>query len=149
MKKIITPIILLAAAAMLTACLDEPDCIRKTTNFVNLKFYDLDNNQPDTITIAALSVVGSDSILVSGQNVVSLRLPLRPDQNSTTFIFDSELGEDTLVFTYKINARLVSEECGIETIYSNLAYAQNDFDSINVVNKILIEDITEDVKIYN
>lgn len=140
---------LLLGAVLLNACLDEPDCISKTTNFVNLKFYNLENNTADTITVNALNVLGSDSTLVAEQDIVQVRLPLKPDQKQSTFIFDSELGIDTLILSYQASARLVSEDCGIETVYANLDYIRNDFDSINVVNKVLIEDVTEDVKIYN
>lgn len=109
----------------------------------------MENNSADTITVNALTVLGSDSTLVAEQDIVQVRLPLKPDQKQSTFIFDSELGIDTLILSYQTSARLVSEDCGIETVYANLDYIRNDFDSINVVNKVLIEDVTEDVKIYN
>ena len=149
MKKFIHPILFLSTLLWLNACLEEPDCVSSTTNFVNLKFYSMENNQPDTLTVTRVTIAGSDSILAADQNIIQLTLPLNPIASQSTFIFDTELGTDTLTLTYKVSARLISEDCGVETIYSNLGYAKNDFDSIRFVNTILIENVKEDIQIYN
>lgn len=147
--KIVIPILLFTAAIFITGCLDDPDCNSKTTNFVNVKFYSSDNNRADTLNISSITAIGTDSTFLEEAEVSSIRLPLRPDTVQTTFIFDSELGMDTLILKYKVNTRLVSEDCGIETVFSELDYVRSDFGSIEIVNKILVEEVTEDVKIFN
>ena len=146
----ITNAIFLVMAAMLMAACNEPDCESKTTNFVNIKFYKIENNELDTLTIASVTAIAADdTIFVENKDVTSVRLPLRPDTTATVFAFESNFGNDTLILTYRRKARLISENCGVEVIFSDLGYSRNDFDSIKVENQTLIEDITEDVKIYN
>lgn len=147
--KIVIPILILSAAIVLTGCLDDPDCNSQTTNFVNIKFYNSDNNEVDTLNINGIIASGTDSVFFEETEVSSIRLPLRPDTVQTTFVFDSELGIDTLILKYGVNTRLVSEDCGIEMVFSELDYVRSDFGSIEVVNKILVEQVTEDVKIFN
>ncbi|GAA0891591.1 hypothetical protein GCM10009122_12700 [Fulvivirga kasyanovii] len=147
--KIVIPILILSAAIILTGCLDDPDCNSQTTNFVNIKFYNSDNNEADTLNINGVIASGTDSVFFEEAEVSSIRLPLRPDTVQTTFVFDSELGIDTLILKYSVNTRLVSEDCGIEMVFSELEYVRSDFGSIEVVNKILVEQVTEDVKIFN
>ncbi|MBL6444958.1 hypothetical protein JMN32_01465 [Fulvivirga sp. 29W222] len=147
--KIVIPILILSAAISLTSCLDDPDCNSKTTNFVNIKFYNSDNNEPDTLNINKVTTQGTDSVLFSEVEASYIKLPLRPDTVQTTFVFDSELGIDTLILKYNTNTRLVSEDCGIEMVFSDLDYVRSDFGSIKIVNKILVEQVTEDVKIFN
>ena len=139
----------LVAIVGLTSCFDQPDCISPTTDFVNVLFYKAENNERDTLLINSLTAIGSDSVLVTNDEVTGVDLPLLPSQRSVTFIFDSELGLDTLVLSYEPRSRLVSEECGIDIIFSELDYIRNDFDSISVVNNILIEDVNEDIRIFN
>lgn len=147
--KIFNYIIFLTASILITSCLDDPDCNSKTTNFVNVKFYNSSNNEADTLNVSSLAVIGIDSILVEEAKVSYVRLPLRPDTLETTFIFDTELGIDTLILKYNINTRLISEDCGIERVYADLDVVRSDFESFQIVNKVLVKEITEDVKIFN
>ncbi|ELR72204.1 hypothetical protein C900_01758 [Fulvivirga imtechensis AK7] len=147
--RIIIAILFIMAVMLMSAC-NEPDCQSKTTNFVNVKFYKIENNELDTLTILSITAIAADdTVFVENLEVSSVRLPLRPDTTATVFAFDSNFGRDTLILTYRKKARLISENCGVEVIFSDLGYSRNDFDSIKVVNQTLIEDITEDVKIYN
>lgn len=146
----VTNAIFFTMAILLISACNEPDCESKTTNFVNIKFYKLENNELDTLTIISLTAIGADdTTFAENVKVTGVRLPLRPDATATVFAFDSNLGNDTLILTYRKKARLISENCGVEVIFSDLGFGRNDFDSIKVVNRTLIEDITEDVKIYN
>jgi len=148
--KLTTKILLLAFAISLTSCLDDPDCISPTTDFATALFYKFESNERDTVEINSLTVLGqTDSILVSNQSVTGVILPLRQDTSAVTFIFDSELGLDTLVVTYEPRSRLVSEECGIDIILADLGYSLRTFDSVAVVNGTLIEDVDEDIRIFN
>ncbi|MEL7003174.1 MAG: DUF6452 family protein [Bacteroidota bacterium] len=148
--KLTTKILLLGLVIGFTSCLDDPDCISPTTDFATALFYKSESNERDTLEINSLMVLGkTDSILVSNASATGVVLPLRQDTTAVTFIFDSELGLDTLVITYETRSRLVSEECGIDIIIADLGYSVNTFDSVAVVNSTLIEDINEDIRIFN
>lgn len=135
-------------AAILMAACNEADCISKTTNFVNIKFYKISTFETDTLAIDSVTALNPDTLLLANAEVTSLRLPLQYT-GSTIFVINSDIGNDTIILNYRVRARLVSEDCGVETIFSDLKFERNDYDSAKVVNNILIEDITEDVKIFN
>ncbi|MEM7109596.1 MAG: DUF6452 family protein [Bacteroidota bacterium] len=132
------------------SCQDEADCLRITTDFANLRFYKIEDNEPDTVDLSMLKPLGSDSVLLADTTVSSsIRLPINPNAESTGFAFETEFGIDTLMLSYGTSTRLIAEDCGIEVIIFELEAVRNDFDSIRIVNDILIEDINEDIRIYN
>ena len=134
----------------LTSCLDDPDCITSTTDFVNIRFYQKENRETDTLAINSVTIPGVDSVLLSDPAFRgTLRVPLDPLSDSAIINFDTELGQDTLVLVYQTSTRLVSEDCGLEILFSDVNYSRNDFDSIAIVNNILIEEINEDIRIFN
>lgn len=136
--------------AIFFSCQDEADCISVTTDFANLSFYKIDLNELDTVVVNGLQPVGSDSILLSDTTITgTIQIPLNPNMNSSTFAFDTEYGLDTLILSYNVSTRLVAEDCGLEVLFSELDTLRNDFDSIRIVNNILVEEIDEDIRIYN
>lgn len=134
---------------ILSSCLDEADCVTTTTDFVNVRFYERENNLTDTLFLTSLTALGSDSVLYNQDTVTSVRLPLDPQANSARYVFQSQYGRDTLVLTYSLGTRLISEDCGVEILYSQLDYLSHSFDSVNVANRVPVEDINEDIKVYN
>lgn len=141
---------MLAIVLGLSSCLDDPDCISPTTDFATALFYKFESNERDTVQINSLRVLGvSDSILVTDLEVTGVILPLRQDTSSVTFVFDSELGLDTLVINYETRSRLISEECGIDIILAELNVGRSTFDSVSIENTTLIEDVNEDIRIFN
>ncbi len=149
LMKSIHKILLLAVIIGLSSCLDDPDCISPTTDFANALFYKLENNERDTVFVDSLMVMGQDSLLLDSVSVTRITLPLSPTANETTFILASELGVDTLTVNYESRSRLVSEECGIDIILAELDFSLSTFDSVAVVNRTLIEDVNEDIRIFN
>ena len=143
--------ILISLLILGSGCLDEPDCVSSATNFANVTFYKLDTAVVDTVDINSLTAAGSDSVLISDQdNVSTFKLPLNREATSSLFTFDiKNVGIKTLTLTYQVNQRLISEDCGVEIIISDLGYSQSGFDSIRVLNTILVEEIDEDIRIFN
>ncbi len=132
------------------SCADDPDCITSTTDFVNIRFYEMENRDVDTLAVNSVTVLGVDSVLLTDEEFRgTLRVPLNPLADSAIISFNTEFGRDTLVLTYQTSTRLVSEDCGIEILFSNVSYTRNDFDSIAIVNSTLIEEINEDIRIFN
>lgn len=152
MKKRLIFLLILPLSGLM-ACLDDPDCNSKTTDFINVQFFDLETKSASEVMVNSLTALNSDSTFLQDTTVTSIRLPLEPNVGLTTFAFNSEFGLDTLSFTYSNKSRLVSEECGIEIIYINLDTIRNDFDSLAIVNgapeKVLSLEVTQDVEIYN
>lgn len=103
----------------------------------------------DTLLLSRLTALGSDSVLHDQDTVTSVRLPLDPQQGQATYYFDSQYGRDTLVLSYNLGVRLISENCGVEILYSQIDYISQTFDSLSVVNQVPVEDITEDIQVYN
>ena len=139
-----------AGCLSLLSCLDDPDCVRSTTDFVNLKFYQSEGGGQDTVDIVQVSVLGSDSVLLVDTTFFStVFLPVNVLTDSVAYVFETEFGTDTLTLTYNSSSRLISEDCGVEVLFSNLEEARNDFDSLVIVNNILIEAIDEDIRIFH
>ncbi|MEM6524068.1 MAG: DUF6452 family protein [Bacteroidota bacterium] len=133
-----------------TSCQDEADCISVTTDFANLQFYKIQDNELDTVDFISLKPLLSDSILLADTTINgTIQLPINPNTESTAYAFETEFGLDTLILGYNTSTRLIAEDCGIEVIIFELKELRNDFDSIRIVNDVLIEDINEDIRIYN
>ena len=141
--------ILLVSGFVAQSCLTEADCVTTTRDFVTVNFYDLETNERDTLLVSSVTAIGSDSLLAEDQLVRSIRLPLDPRQPSAAYIFDSQLGIDTLILSYDLGTRLISEECGLEFGCTGLEVSRKDFDAIIIVNQIPIDDVYEDIRIFN
>lgn len=132
-----------------TSCLDDPDCVTTTPSTIRANFYNGRTGDPDTVQVNSIRVSGSDSLLVSGDTLITgLTLPLNPSGPESVFSFDTDLGIDTLVIVYHLGTRFISPDCGVEFIYTDLDYSRVDFDSVQVINPVPIEN-SEDVKIFN
>lgn len=142
-------IILLFFPCLLAACLDEPDCVTTTTDFVNVRFYDLAENVADTLYLDRLTVAGSDSVLAEMDTLTSVRLPLNSQEGRAAYYFETQYGRDSLVLTYSLGTRLISEDCGVEVIYGNIGVTAHSFDSVRVINTVPVEEITEDIQVLN
>lgn len=145
--KIKALILFLICSFSLSACLDQPDCVSKTTDFVNAKFYESESNEENALFVSEIQLMDTDTSFTINAEVTAVQLPLNPHTRSSRFLFNTELGVDTVELSYEMNASLISEDCGIELIYTLLEDGHG-FDSVRVVNKILVEEITEDVKIF-
>lgn len=149
-RKIGHIIAFLTCSALFFAC-EEPDCVSELDDTIHLTFFKLNQNERDTVFVTSLATLGRDSLLLENQpNITEVDIPANPDTSAITLIFDvREYGVDTLTLTYQNGARLISEDCGFELIYSELSYSRNDFDSISVRNNILAEAIDENIRVYN
>lgn len=130
-------------------CLTDPDCVTTTENFVSANFYDIESLERDTLFFNSVKAIGSDSIIVMNQQILGLTLPLDPGSTSVTYVFESPLSIDTVILSYNLGTRLISEDCGLEFVFTGLGYVRSDFDSISIVNEIPLEGVTEDIRIYN
>ncbi len=134
----------------LLACQDDPDCVSITTDFANVRFYNFENGEIDTVDVNSITLEGSDSVLYADTTISNvMTIPLNPAQRTVQLAFDTEFGLDTVVLSYATRNRLISEDCGLEILFAELDYVRNDFDSINIVNQELVESFDENIRIFN
>ncbi len=137
------------------AC-SEPDCVSTAGELVKLGFYSYPKDSARKFRINSLELKGSDSLLVEeSTNLSSVSLPLNPSDTSITAYFDTEFGTDTVQIGYDVVSRIITENCGVEILYTNIRTLQNTFDSIRVVNSNVLINfktpgvINENIRIYN
>jgi len=127
----------------LSACLNENEsCITNAFDTVRIEFRKLDRTNPRNDTLYFASVQAANGVFLNVQDtaLLSIALPLNPSEDQATFYLRwaedsaSALQEDTLVFRYDREQRLVSPECGVEQIFVNLRSDSQVFDSLNVVD---------------
>ncbi|MBL3657066.1 DUF6452 family protein [Fulvivirga sediminis] len=134
----------------LSSCLEDPDCNTLSSTTAIVKFYKESDGKADQIRVSSIKAEGfEDESIAKSDLFSSVELPIRTDQNSSTFLFVTEHGESNITFTYDVSTRFISDECGIEYIIRNLEIASTTMDSVVVVNNTLSNSSTEDVKIFN
>ncbi|MEJ2006374.1 MAG: hypothetical protein P8X57_15745, partial [Cyclobacteriaceae bacterium] len=92
-------------ALLCQACLDDPDCVNTTSDFITVGFYDAETGQADTLVFRQVRAIGSDSLFVLQDTLSAVSLPLDPRGPSTAYHFDTNLGVDTLILTYNLGSR--------------------------------------------
>ncbi|MTI22889.1 hypothetical protein E1176_17790 [Fulvivirga sp. RKSG066] len=134
-----------------TLACEEPDCVSELSSTINISLYKLEKNELDTVFLNELKAIGIDTALLSDvPDVSGFALPADPNANEVTFVFDTrEYGIDTLTLAYSTGGRFISEDCGVELLYSDLKAVRSDFDSISVINTILADVVNEDIRVYN
>ncbi|UII28610.1 DUF6452 family protein [Fulvivirga maritima] len=133
----------------LSACLEDPDCNTITSTSMVVNFYSTTDGDAEQTWVSSIQTDDVEEDLVVANSYSSLELPLRTDHDSTTFYFSTEYGDSDITFTYDVSTRFISDECGVEYIIRNLEIASTTMDSVVVVNNILSNSSTEDVKIFN
>jgi hypothetical protein len=147
---------------ILTACLlaffgcDDPDCISTAGEAVKIGFYSYPKDSARKVRVNRLQLAGSDIVLIAtSADLSSVTLPLNPADTTITVIFDTEFGVDTVQIGYSVVSRIITENCGVEILYTNIKSLRSDFDSIRVVNSNVQinfkqpEVINENIRVYN
>lgn len=140
---------------MAFACLEEPDCLRSGDSLLVINFKKLSDGKADTVAVYKIVGEGADSVFYLQQPVDALDLISKPNvrvnpfANETLFTFYFETGEKTLRIGYKTEAQFISEECGSEQVYYDLAIIETQFDSVRVVNNRLSTSGATNIEIIN
>lgn len=113
----------------------EPDCIDQGGEFISISFRDITTGNIAPIRVNQLTVAGlPDTLIFNAEGVEVVNLPINPGDTTISAYFDTELGIDTLTIGYDQTVGLISEDCGIEIIYTGIRIEKNNFDSAQVVN---------------
>ena len=140
----------LLSLTLLTACLDEPDCIREASEIVKIAFKNKSTGGNLNIAIEKVEIEGIDSVFYSSQtrNAISIPLNLYSDDHSTKIIIASDKATDTLTFTYNSFTRLISPDCGAETFITDIDIPDHTVDSLKIVDRQILPGIPVNYEIY-
>lgn len=150
----------------LSACERDDICAASTptTPQLVIAFFDANNRSESKPINLSVSSEGSDKI-ISISNDTIIRIPLRTDTTSTSFIFtknpgipDAEEDPDTpdrVIFSYNINEVYIDRACGFKVTYDALtAQASGEGDGrwitdISINNSTIINDSIYQVSIIH
>lgn len=119
---------------LFSSCLSEPDCIVTASNEVKIAFKKLPSDTSKTIVLDSILVSGTDSVFNVQDTTSSVVLPVDPRATTTTFRFFYDSTENTLILTYRQQARIISPACGAFTHFINLAITVSTFSDATVNN---------------
>ena len=130
------------------SCGDQPTCVDKNSSTVKISFIDSDGDAK-TITLLGLRAVNNEMGFpdYADTTVSSLSLPLNPGANMTTFLLDQEDKTDTLGLSYDVVSELISPECGLRAAYSKLDTTATSFTALEIVSRIIHDEITTNIEI--
>ncbi|MGK7389639.1 MAG: DUF6452 family protein [Candidatus Cyclobacteriaceae bacterium M2_1C_046] len=133
---------------ILTACLDEPDCIQEASDEILFLFKNDSTGASQSVKFDSVVITGADSVLYRSKATPSTFIPLNPLTTETEIIFNSPLGHDTIVLQYNTVTRLISPNCGAETFFLDLSVKEHTFDSLKIINLIVLPDGEPNFEIY-
>lgn len=132
---------------LFTGCLNEPDCIVKSTNLVKISFKK-DSKTAREITFAKINVSGLAKDFYVGQKVSSVQLPLSPVESEAIFIFNYEGRADTIHLIYTKRAEVISAACGAFTNYGDLFVSETSFELFKITNNQLLINATSNLEVF-
>jgi hypothetical protein len=150
--KFLPPVVFLMV--VMTACLEEPDCLQQADTALIIDFKKLPDGITDTLIFSRIVAEGADSIFYFQtpvdkiDSLTSVTLAVNPYANETLFVF--YLGEFTkrLKVGYQTETSFISKECGSEQLHKNLIILESEFDSVRVVNNVLTTERLTNLEIY-
>jgi hypothetical protein len=146
------------ACLVLSGCFTQGDCLVSATNMMRIQFKKKNTKSDTSISITAIEISGTDSILVPVSALTELAIPVNGRADTTRFIIhrvkatdNSITGVDTLTIQYNIQGSVATPDCGAFTYYQNLKilkFSRGD-SLINAFNRNLAKDPTSQVYAIN
>jgi hypothetical protein len=134
---------------LMGSCLDEPDCVDVSNGFIGISFKKMFDGKADTVAFVGVQSPDSDSIFYQFTRATAIELPLNPFVNQTSYQLVEVYGENFLEMNYmKSTTQFVSEDCGIRHIFSDLEFANYDFDSVKIVTNALASSVQINLEVY-
>lgn len=127
------------------SCSEESDCFSENTASITIEFFRLNTFDPDTsfyevdtLFLASLNgvyVIGNrDSVIINNDTLIAkITLPVDPRIDTTAYV----IGRNRLTISYDIRQRILSPDCGVEQVYSNLDTLFSTYDSLVIDNRDL------------
>lgn len=134
-------------------------CLENRSSIPKAGFY---NSEDKALSLDSLSITGKDADISEpinkvGVSISSISLPMRSTKDNTTWEFAYKWKylaggtlADTISFDYESMPYFASEECGVIYRYqiTNMDYTKNLIDSIVLVDSLITNIDTEQIKIY-
>lgn len=127
------------------SCADESDCFSENLAEITIEFYSRNTLDPDTSfyetdtlifsSTSSVYVVGNrDSLILENDTIFGkISFPVDPRTDTTAYV----IGRDSLTIRYDIRQRVLSPDCGVEQVYSNLDTLFTTYDSVVIDNRNL------------
>lgn len=134
-----------------TACFDEPDCIKESSNllYININRFDEEGAvERFAVKINSVQVAGLNGVFYAEDSISRIVVPLDPYAQQATIIIDSEIAQDTLSVSYDGFTRLISPDCGTERFILDLDVVSHTFDSLRATETLLTPITTSNYEIY-
>ncbi len=129
------------------ACLNEQDCLIKSTNLVKIQFKNLKNKNKN-IKLDSVEVVGLGFFLPTTDSVSSFALPVSPVATEATFKFYYHNTAPAVSMSYVTQAEVISAACGAFTNYIDLRVTNSTFDSLALINDQLLINQNVNLEIF-
>jgi hypothetical protein len=122
------PIFILLGILAFSACEKDDICIDADTPLLVIRFYDIEDTTEfkdvQNLVVRGLDATGLRDTIANAA-LDSIALPLRVDQNSTSFILFRQLdindqNTDTITLSYEAEEIFASRACGYIVNYENL-----------------------------
>ncbi len=149
---------ILAMVFLAGACLDKPDCISQGDNTLLIAFKKITGAGPvsDTVILYHITATGADTAFYKQQPTdlpdtlrgTPARVTVNPFADSTEFVFRFPAEEKILRVHYQRNYRFINEKCFSEVRISNLQVTFTNFDSVRVVQPVLLKKQTINLEIF-
>jgi hypothetical protein len=161
----------MVALGCFTWACETEDCVSVANNDLLITFYESDSSTLKDVFFDYVTAEGSDSIFFSRSNPTSsYAFPVNPAADETVFyiqIIDSvridtialdpiEIDTvyvlrdqiDTLGVEYVRRQRIITQDCGVEISYANIAVRNNSFSGDEVVNASLSRFNNVNIKVF-
>ena len=143
---------------LLTNCASDGSCRQTAAVSLGIEFYKsrfdigleeyVYETYTDTLTIFGL---GNDSLLANGSLIREIRLPLKPFDNQSTYIFEPKyLLPDTITFFYENENNFISLECGCLVLHriTDIEHTFHNIDSVVIKNNFAADEKAKNIRIY-
>jgi hypothetical protein len=131
------------------SCLDEPDCVDMTNGVIGIAFKKMFDGKADTIVFVGVQSPESDSIFYQFTRATAIELPLNPYATQTSYTLEGVYDANLLEMDYvNRQTQFLSEDCGTRHVFSDLEFANYDFDSIKIVTNALTSTVQTNLEVY-
>lgn len=141
-------LLIIAGLLAFAACNDIENCeTDDALDFMIVRFYNKVTKQPVKVGFA-ISASNSPYQFVPFTDSTGVGLPLDPDQNEISFLFDSTTTQYELVMSYEVEASIFDPDCEPSLTYIKLDTVRQTFDSTVVVGTVTNRQLSTNVEIY-
>lgn len=153
-KKLITSLCVAALVLLLglASCNDDTNCASFNTTEIQVGFINVLNGNSRNLTFREVNAHLGDGIqrqIYDSAGYSGLTLPLNIFADSSTFYFTriNVNNIDTLTIGYNVTTRLISPQCGTESVINGLEIRYSTFDSLTLASTELLTINDADIQI--